>query len=108
MLVQGALGLLQPWPLKLLVDGALSREGGAGGGGFLLPLWEVGTGRWTIGAVLALGAVIAVGAALAKAVYGRARTVLGMATVVALRNHLFAHLQRHSLAFHDRQRVGEL
>lgn len=95
MLAQGALGLLAPWPLQMLVDDVL---GGGQGLGARLGL------KGILG--LALGA--AVFGALAKALYGRVKTALGVETVRGLRNLLFAHLQHLSLAYHDRQRVGEM
>jgi ABC-type multidrug transport system fused ATPase/permease subunit len=96
LLVQTALGLVAPWPMKMLVDDVLA------------PAARGAPPSRGLALVLALAGGVALGAALARSVHARAKTALGLATVVRLRNHLFAHLQRLSLAFHDRQRTGEL
>ncbi|HVY61863.1 MAG TPA: ABC transporter ATP-binding protein, partial [Planctomycetota bacterium] len=97
------LGLLQPWTLKMLVDDVI----GPGSGAFYVAWLPEARGARLL-AVLAFGLSVVVGAAVVKAVHARAKTALGLATVVGLRSVLFAHLQRLSLAFHDRQRTGEL
>ncbi len=101
LLLQAALPLVQPWPLKILVDDVIGAPGRAA--------WYLPEGR---GARLLVALALAAGAALAlaaaKALSARAKTALGLATVFRLRSLLFAHLQRLSLAFHQSRRVGEL
>jgi ABC-type multidrug transport system fused ATPase/permease subunit len=65
-------------------------------------------GAPSLAVVLAFAGAVALAAALARALHSRAKQALGLATVFCLRGALFSHLQRLSLGFHDRQRLGEL
>lgn len=99
------MGLIQPWPLKYVVDGALAREPSAGPavlfGHVLKP-----------GAVVVIGASVLVAAVAIGAVadYFATRLLEGTGQRVGadLREETFAHLQRLSLRYHGRQTVGDL
>ncbi len=108
MLLDAALTVLRPWPLKVVIDLALSQRHSR------VPF----LGGW-LEAVRPAPMSIVYGACVATLMialstgvltYGYTRTLgdIGQRFVFALRRDLFAHLQRLSLRFHDRQRTGDL
>ncbi|GGF38467.1 ABC transporter permease [Aliidongia dinghuensis] len=101
--------LLKPWPLKIVVDNALSGQPIAAG-----PLtWLApGIAGWSASglvaaAVTALVVIYLLSGGL-TVVYNAMAIWLGQRMVSDLRARLYAHLQRLSLAYHSRQRVGDL
>ncbi|HWP35543.1 MAG TPA: ABC transporter ATP-binding protein, partial [Thermodesulfobacteriota bacterium] len=101
------LSLLMPWPLSLVVDHVL--------GGRPLPSWlAAALPAWAAqpGSLLAAAVVAALLLEVAGAGLRLAETYLSIDTgqrmVNDLRADLYTHLQRLSLAFHTRQRVGDL
>ncbi|HLZ65367.1 MAG TPA: ABC transporter ATP-binding protein [Aliidongia sp.] len=101
--------LLKPWPLKIVIDNALGGKPVEFGPlVWLLP----GIGGWSpdrlvAGAVAALVVIYLLSGAL-TVVYNAMAIWLGQRMVTDLRARLYAHLQRLSLAYHSRQRVGDL
>jgi len=102
VLLIGALELLKPWPLKLVVDHVLT--------GHPVPwVWMQALAPQTL---LLLGCLILV---LVYALIGVCSVTsnyvtihLGQRLVNDFRAELHAHLQRLSLAFHSRREVGDL
>ena len=109
MLVEVGLGLLQPWPIKILIDNVLGHHptphvllsvtnalpGGGGRAGVLL--WAVAVGTVLIFALTTAMDMVASYAAIA----------LGQRMTFALSADVFLHLQRLSLRFHSRRPVGD-
>lgn len=100
--VISALELLKPWPLKVVIDNVLQDQ----------PLdwaWVQGWPRaslllWACGAMVLIYVVLAI-----VSVVNNYTTIrIGQGMVNDLRNDLYAHLQRLSLAFHTRREVGDL
>lgn len=99
--------LFAPWPLKLILDSVILRKP--------LPLWAGGflpnplTHRLALLEYLGI-ALLLVGVADAVLAYFGNRLLLrtGQRVVFDIRRDLFAHMQRLSLAFHRRQRAGDL
>src|SRR5438876_11434245 len=93
--------LLKPWPLQIVIDYVL--------GGQPLPPMLAG---WAPGALLTLactGIVAVQIAAGGLTLLHNATTIgVGQRMVNDLRGALYSHLQRLSLAFHSRQKVGDL
>lgn len=90
--------LLKPWPLQIVIDDVLGHQR------FLLALPP---GQLLLFAALGIIAVnIGTGALTLLHNYTTIR--VGQNMVNDLRGGLYAHLQRLSLAFHSRQRVGDL
>lgn len=110
IVLDSALTLLRPWPLKLVIDRVLSQDPHPS----RLPL----IGEWLnqsaidptvvlYGACLAT-LLIAMGTGVLTYAYTKLLGRIGKDVVFELRRKLFAHLQRLSLRFHDDQRTGDL
>ena len=100
--------LLQPWPLKIVLDDVLrSRTSHAWAMNLIHRL--VGTDKL---AVLEFACVAVLGIAVLDAVctYGEKYLTTSVAQWVSydLRMAIYAHIQRLSLAFHDQKRTGDL
>jgi ATP-binding cassette, subfamily B, bacterial len=105
---EGAANLLQPWPLKIVLDDVLrSRESNA---------WVV---RWVHALIgvdklamlkFACLAVLAIAALDAIASYLEKYLTTSVAQWVSydLRRRVYSHIQKLSLAFHDQERTGDL
>jgi subfamily B ATP-binding cassette protein MsbA len=110
LLLDAALNLSKPWPLKVLIDRVLPAEPKSGH----LPLVDAwldarAPGRWQ----LLLGCCLAtllIAVATGAATYASRRILGRVGRIFAhdLRSRLFGHLQRLSLRFHDSQRSGDL
>ncbi|MBI3792336.1 MAG: ABC transporter ATP-binding protein [Gemmatimonadetes bacterium] len=104
MLVEGGASLLEPWPLKVVVDSVLGTRPA--------PAWVHALGVRTPSALLALSAGLVVAIALVGAASGYAEkslvTVVGKRVGFDLRQRLYHHVQGLSLAWHERQRAGDL
>jgi len=108
MLLDSALTVLRPWPLKIVIDRVLSDHHTR------VPL----IGPWVnaqhaspmaiLYAACAATLLIAIGTGALTYWYTRLLGDVGQRFVFALRRDLFAHMQRLSLRFHDRQRTGDL
>ena len=94
--------LLKPWPLQLVIDDVL------GGKTSSLP----GLAGLTTGALLVWACIgivfVNAGAGLLALLHNVTTIGVGQNMVNDLRGALYAHLQRLSLAFHSRQKVGDL
>src|SRR5438105_1402995 len=108
-MVLGALvRVLHPWPLKIVIDRVLSQKPSR------LPF----LGAWLDSApfsrmeilygACAATLLLAVITGLLTYYFTRAMGNVAQGFVFAIRRDLFAHMQRLSLRFHDRQRTGDL
>ncbi|MGY1688882.1 ABC transporter ATP-binding protein [Geodermatophilus sp. SYSU D01105] len=104
MVVLAALSLAAPWPLAFLVDSAL---GDRRPPEFVSTL--VGTSPWRmiVFAVL-LGLFLTFLSNAVSILNAYVQTRLEQRMIFDLRSDLFSHVQRLSLAFHDRTRTGGL
>jgi ATP-binding cassette, subfamily B, bacterial len=91
--------LLKPWPLKFLIDDVL----------------QVGQGNSrpdSVGTIILGIAAAIVGIALLQGLFSFVKefflSAASFRVAFALRRALFAHIQRLSLSFHDRQRTGDM
>jgi len=102
-----AMELLAPWPLKILFDQVLLGQPLPAWLSSLQPLLALGT--WPAVATLA-GAIAAMALLAGVFSYLQLFTTakIGYRITYRLRSLLFTHLQRLSLAFHQRNRSGEL
>lgn len=95
-----ALRLLEPWPLKYVIDHVL-RDGPAGAG------TAVGGGQLLVLAALAV-VVLAGARALTAYLSTVSFALAGQRVLTEVRGDLFRHLQRLPLEFHSRARGGDL
>ncbi len=108
MLVEIAMSLAAPWPLKIVLDDALVHH--------KLPDWlawahNYGIGRHTLGVALFAGIatlVIAVVAAIASYIDNYYTTSVGQWVANDLRIRMYEHLHRLSLRFYDNAKSGSL
>ena len=94
--------LLKPWPLQVVIDNVL------GGKPIALTALQ-GTPPKLLLIFACIGLVIVhLGSGALTLLHNYTAIRIGQNMVNDLRGALYAHLQRLSLAFHDRQRVGDL
>ena len=108
MVLDAALTVLRPWPLKVVIDLALSHRHSRVP---LLTAWLEAARPAPMSIVYgACAATLAIALSTGLLTYWYTRTlgVIGQRFVFVLRRNLFAHMQRLSLRFHDRQRTGDL
>jgi ATP-binding cassette, subfamily B, bacterial len=108
VLIEGAASLFDPWPIKIVLDYAL--------GSRPMPEWIAGVVRKTFGegtlaiiyfAAIATVVVAAVGA-VASYTQNYLTTKVGQMVMLDLRQMLYHHIQRLSLSFYDRTKIGDL
>src|ERR1700743_2898987 len=109
MLVEIAMSLAAPWPLKLVIDDAL--------GNHHLPHWlawaheYAGFGKHTLGVALFAGVAtlgIAVTGAIASYIDNYFMTSAGQWVANDLRLRIYEHLHRLSLRYYDHAKIGAL
>jgi len=99
--------LLKPWPLQIVIDYVLVGKTPPNGGGLLGQFLSLPPSLLLLLACIAL--VIVHFSAGALTLWHNYTTIrVGQSMVNDLRGDLYAHLQRLSLAYHGRQRVGDL
>ena len=103
-LLEAAVSLLGPWPLKIIFDSVLDSEP--------LPAWLRGFAGQEKLEILKFAAFAALGIAFAGAICSYAQkhftTTVGQLVTHDLRKTLYFKMQRLSLAFHNRTQTGDL
>jgi len=108
LVLDALLTILRPWPLKVVIDRVIHQRHTR------IPLINHWLNHLTIDRIQLLyglcGAtlLIAIGTGLCTYYYTRTLGRIGEHYTFDLRRQLFAHMQRLSLRFHDRQRIGDL
>jgi subfamily B ATP-binding cassette protein MsbA len=108
MVLDAALTVLRPWPLKVVIDLVLSHRHTRVP---LLSGWLDAARPAPMSIVYcACAATLLIALSTGLLTYSYTRTLgdIGQRFVFVLRRNLFAHMQRLSLRFHDRQRTGDL
>ena len=101
VLLIAAFELLKPWPLQIVIDNAL--------GGKPFPITALSSSPVKLLLLACVGMVVVhFGAGVLTLLHNYTAIRIGQDMVNDLRGALYAHLQRLSLAFHSRQRVGDL
>jgi subfamily B ATP-binding cassette protein MsbA len=105
---EAAANLLQPWPLKIVLDDVLQSKHSHG---WIMGVMHslVGTDKLAIVKVACV-AVLAIAVLDAICTYAEKYLSTSIAQWISydLRRTLYAHVQRLSLAFHDNKRTGDL
>ena len=98
--------LLKPWPLQIVIDYVLGGKSPAIGG----PIGSMLSLPAPVLLVVACAGIVVVhlGAGALTLLHNYTTIRVGQNMVNDLRSDLYAHLQRLSLAYHSRQRVGDL
>src|SRR5260221_205814 len=108
MVLDAMLTVMRPWPLKVVIDRVIehkaSRVPWIGHWIDHLPL----TKMQILYGACATSLLIALGTGLSTYYYMRTMGLIGEHFTFDLRRRVFAHMQRLSLRFHDRQRIGDL
>ena len=101
-------GLLEPWPLKIVLDDVLGSHPFKGWLSRLIRM-TAGTNKLNI-LMFAAAAVLVIAAFGAACSYAEKRitTTVGEWVAHDLRSTLYSHIQRLSLAYHDQKRTGDL
>ena len=108
MLLDAFLTALRPWPLKVVIDCVLShRQTRTPFIGHWLNTATLDPMHIVYGAC-AFTLFIAISTGILTYYFTRTLGNVGQQFVFSLRCNLFAHMQRLSLRFHDRQRTGDL
>src|SRR5215813_4643948 len=108
VIVEGFAGLFDPWPIKIILDYAL--------GARPLPEWMAGFVHGIFGegklAIIHFAAiatvVVAAAGAIASYIQSYLTTQVGQWVMRDLRQTLYHHIQRLSLSFYDRTKIGDL
>ena len=105
----GLTDLLQPWPIKIVLDNVLQRKAQAHGWLNDLLVSLVGTSRVGMLEFAAIAALaIAVVGAICSYTEKYLTTSVGQWVMHDLRRALYAHIQRMSLSYHDHKQTGDL
>src|SRR6266576_46062 len=108
MVLEILVGLLVPWPMKILVDNVLGEA--------TLPAWLLGLmNSLSLGggkiallvAVCVAGLLIGLLSELVSLVHTQLQVNIGQRMVLDLQRHLFAHLQKLSLRYHQSTGTGD-
>ena len=101
--------LLDPWPLKIVLDNVLKTKAATHGWLNALILSVAGPDRY---AILRFAAVMVIAVAIMDAVCTYTEkyytTSVGQWVMHDLRRTLYSHIQRMSLSFHDQSQTGDL
>lgn len=104
-----AMEVALPWPMKIIVDDVLQPRGNSKPDPTAAYLGLAGLGPLQL-LLLAASALLTMTVMNAAADYLGTRILNGVGekTMAAIRADVFTHLQRLSLSFHDKQRLGDL
>src|SRR5689334_10012979 len=105
---EGATNLLEPWPLKIVLDNVLKSRAEHGWLNRLILSFADGDKLMVL--KIAAVAVLLIAAIGAICSYSEKRltTTVGQWVMHDLRRTLYSHIQQLSLAFHDQKRTGDL
>jgi ATP-binding cassette, subfamily B, bacterial len=106
LLVSTAARLLEPWPLKLVIDRVVVAVPSGGASGIAVVDALDPTTLLTLCAIALVGVIAVRGIASYLGTVGFA--LAGHRILTEVRNDLYRHLQGLSLSFHDRMKTGEL
>ncbi len=107
VIVEALTDLLQPWPLKIVVDLVFGKALPAKVAAWVTPVF--GTGNLAVLNFVALSVIlIAVMSSISSYVESVSMTTVGQWVTHDLRSTLYNHIQRLSLSYHDKSQTGDL
>ncbi len=104
----GVSSLLQPWPLKIVLDNVLKQKEGHGWLNHLIARVTAGDALASLNFAAVAVLVIAIIGAICSYTEKYFTTNVGQWVMHDLRQRVYFHLQRLSLAYHDENRTGDL
>jgi ABC-type multidrug transport system fused ATPase/permease subunit len=107
MFLQICLGLLVPWPLKILVDNVLGQEPMPSWLGNFMPAALINSRGALLIAVCLAGLVAGLMSELISMAHTQVQVGIGQRMVLDLRRDLFSHLEKLSLMYHQSAGVGD-
>jgi ATP-binding cassette, subfamily B, bacterial len=108
VLIEGAASLFDPWPIKIVLDYALGSRHMPGWLARVIGL-SFGEGKLAVIYFAATTTVVvAVVGAVASYTENYLTTKIGQMVMLDLRQTLYHHIQRLSLSFYDRAKIGDL
>jgi ATP-binding cassette subfamily B protein len=109
MLAESAVGLLRPWPLKVVIDQVIGTPHTSHHAPLQVGLAPLHASRMTILSMACVATLLlAVLNGLLTYAHTQALGRVGQQFIFDIRCAVFAHIQRLSLGFHDRWRTGDL
>jgi subfamily B ATP-binding cassette protein MsbA len=109
MLAESAVGLLRPWPLKVVIDQVIGARHTHHHALFKVGPAPLHAGRMTTLYMACVATLLlAVLNGLLTYAHTQALGRVGQQFIFDIRGAVFAHIQRLSLSFHDRWRTGDL
>jgi subfamily B ATP-binding cassette protein MsbA len=107
-IVCSALDLLQPWPLKIVIDSVLGSKKLSGWVAFVMP-HAAATDKLLLLNVTAMSLIaIALAGAVGSYIQDMTMTGVGQWVMHDLRTTLYHHIQLLSLSYHDENQTGDL
>ena len=108
MVLEILVGLLVPWPMKILVDNVLGEATQPAWLGSLINTFSLGGGKVALLiAVCIAGLLIGLLSELVSLGHTQLQVNIGQRMVLDLQRHLFAHLQKLSLRYHQSTGTGD-
>jgi ATP-binding cassette subfamily B protein len=108
LVVSVGLGVLNPWPLKLIVDNVLAGEPLPHGVAWLAALPGAGSPRGLLAWLAAATVMLFLGRRVVVIGQSYLQAGAGSRMVYHLATDVFDHLQRRSVLFHQKQLTGDL
>lgn len=106
--VSTCLGLLTPWPMKIIVDSVIGNQHLPGILDALVPTSILADKITLLVVSIAAGIVVRSAAGVLQVFSSRISVMVRQKTVLNLKSRLFDHLQKQSLTFYDTRRTGDL
>src|ERR1043165_2229202 len=106
--VSTALGLLAPWPMKIVVDSVIGDRPLPLGLGPIAPHWLSATKLRLLVGTIAAGIALKAVVSLLQIRASTISVTVRQRVVLDLKSKLLDHVQRQSLTFYDGRRIGDL
>ncbi|MGI8588337.1 MAG: ABC transporter ATP-binding protein [Chloroflexia bacterium] len=106
-IAQSGLGLLDPWPMKILVDNGLGHQQLPGWLKQFFPFLAAGDGGTIIVFAVAIGVALWLAGNLMSLVGEYLKNRVNESIILSFKANLFSHMQHLSFSYHDKTSVGD-